>query len=463
MVGHNAVQFSIFKQGDWRNIWPPKKIIEQLQEAHHYVLPKVVAVITSPTMRPDLSLLTEPGYDAATQLWYKPSDVVKLPPIPERPTREQALEQLQLLSELFDGFPFEGESKENKKSVARSAALAGLMTLAARGAIFGGVPLFLITAPDPRTGKSYLVRVIEMAAMGHMSIPIAGAEKKEEFEKRIETAGLSGRANIHLNKLPDGMVVDSDRLCELSTEGIVTIRKLGRHEEGTCDCRATTVFLNGNNIMMSGALVDRTVSCRLDAERENPGERTFNFDPIERVRGNRGVYLTAVFTIIRAFHAAGKPRPANMKRVAGFDHWSERIQQSLMWLEMPDPWGAMETMRAMDPTREELGRLLDVLKKYASELAGRFTTADCTKLAEEQTSDQYGRPYYRRLDLRELMSKQGKLDGQHFGRTLMRLLNKRKDGWHIELVPSGERTRAWRLVGPGKSGEAPPPPVEEPM
>ena len=65
-------------------------------------------------MRPDLSLLTEPGYDAATQLWLKPSDNVQLPPTPKHPTRDEAMKALRLLNDLLAGFPFEGETKEKR-------------------------------------------------------------------------------------------------------------------------------------------------------------------------------------------------------------------------------------------------------------------------------------------------------------------------------------------------------------
>jgi hypothetical protein len=39
--------------------------------------------------------------------------------------------------------------------------------------------------------------------------------------------------------------------------------QLGRHEEGTCDCRAPTGFLNGNNILLTKDLVPRSVTIRL--------------------------------------------------------------------------------------------------------------------------------------------------------------------------------------------------------
>jgi len=109
----------------------------------------------------------------------------------------------------------------------------------------------------------------------------------------------------------------------------------------------------------------------------------------------------------------------------------------------------------MDPAEEHLERLLEVLKKYRNAtiddlmlLAGAFTVADCTKLAEQQESDRLGRPIFKRQDLRDLMTSHGKLDGRFFGRVLMANRDKIKDGWCIKVVPSGRGVRKFRLVAP---------------
>jgi len=461
MVAHHAVRFEkINSRGHRVDIDPPEVIMKPLHGAHHHILSDVKGIITSPTMRPDGSLLTEQGYDEQTELWYKSSDNVELPPIPERPTRNDADKALALLNGLLDEFPFEGETEKEKKSVSRSAALAAIITTAARGALFGAVPLFVMTAPKARTGKTYLIHVITTIATGHIPVSDAGSEDDTEFEKRVETAALAGRAIMHFNNLPENKVVKSVRLAELATEGMVNIRKLGRHEQGQCDCRATTAFLNGNNILMSGDLVPRTVSCRLIAKEEHPEERKFNSDPIRRVRANRGAYLAAVFTIIHAFRAAGSPQPAEgaMKRDAGFDQWSELVQQPLIWLGMADPLGAMEAMRAMDPEQEDLQRLYDALQACLTTEQERrhFTVAMCTDKANDTVGrGEFGPPKYKYPALRELMIVKGQINTRHFGRVLAGARDKIRDGWCIKVVETpGVRTaaNAYCLIGPSQAG-----------
>jgi putative DNA primase/helicase len=460
MVARHAVIFFKLdgrtKNKGWRRIDPPKEVIETLLTRGDWEFPSIIGIVTSPTLRPDLSVLDAPGYDAATGLWFKSSDDVTLPAIPERPTREEALAALALLKEPIENFPFDGNASQ-------SAALAAILTTALRG-ILRVVPIFAVVAPDPRTGKTFLVELICVIATGHRPVSTAGSNDLTELEKRIETAALSGRAVIHLNNLPNGMTVESERLSELCTEGLVYIRKLGRHEEGLCDCRGTTMFLNGNNIVVAADLVPRTAICRLDARMEEPGARTFAFDPIELVRRDRAKYLAAIFTVVRAFKAAGSPEPKKMTRVAGFEDWSRTVQQPLMWLGEADPLGEMKSARALDPSIEELRRLLDALKKYFAPKEF-FTAADCARLAEESQTDSIGRREFKRPDLREEMSSHGKIDALSFGVKLRRHRDRILDGWSLRIA-SGKRKaknpNSYYLEGPKRRPVEPKPSAEDP-
>jgi hypothetical protein len=438
VVAHQAhIQFQKFdvRSKKWFNIDPPNDVIERLIVIGHWSFRTVIGLVNSPIMRRDGSLLMKEGYDPQTQLWYKSSGGINLPPIPDCPTRDDALAALEVLSDLVKGFPFED-------GISRAAALAGLMTPVLRAAL-DIAPLFLITAPEPRTGKTKLVQVCAVLATGHNPVATAGSERPEEMEKRIETAAMSGRPILHFNNLPNGMTLGSPGLSQILTEGVLNVRILGAHEEGTCDCRATTVFANGNNVSVSEDLVPRTVAVRLDAQSEHPEERAFEFDPVDRVREDRGKYLAAVFTIAKAFMAAGCPKPEGTKMVVGFAEWSRLVQQPLMWLGQPDPLGNRETLRAMDGKEQELAQLLGVLSKYHQELRNGFTTADLAKLA-----DDWDRGGHQRPDLHELMCREGKIDKVHFGKLLTRQVGRRRNGWRIVLARARHNVSAFKLEGP---------------
>src|SRR5215468_8705600 len=91
---------------------------------------------------------------------------------------------------------------------------------------------YAVTAPQGRTGKTHLVHLIIIFGIGHIPVPTAGGSNTEEMGKRIETAAHSGRPYIHFNNLPNGMVLESDALCQISTEGGFVFRTLGKHDEG---------------------------------------------------------------------------------------------------------------------------------------------------------------------------------------------------------------------------------------
>lgn len=166
IVAHHAVKFQKFdgRSRKWKSIDPPDKLIERIIEIKHWEFLTIVGIINTPTMRKDGSLLTTEGYDPATQLWFKSSGDVTLPPIPDNPSKEDAQKALALLKELLEEFPFRDG---NDRSVALSAALAGLMTPILRGALPAAVPLFVISATEPRSGKTYLVHLIAVIATPH--------------------------------------------------------------------------------------------------------------------------------------------------------------------------------------------------------------------------------------------------------------------------------------------------------
>jgi hypothetical protein len=440
VVGHHAVQYLKYdrRTKEWHEIDPPKDLMERIIEIGHWNFKTVTGIINTPTLRPDGSLLEKEGYDEATQLWYKSSGDVTLPSIPAEPSKDQAQQALSLLNKLLVEFPYAAEYD-------KSAGLSGMMTPPLRGALQSAVPLFLINANEARSGKTYKVHLISVLASGHIPVPTSASEDPVEFEKRIETAALEGRVILHLNNLANGMVVESNALTQFASEGQIEIRKLGRHETGLCNCKGTTIFLNGNNVTVAGDLVVRTVVCRLNARMERPEEREFKSDPIAEVRKGRGKYLAAIFTIALAYQhylkQGGEPVPH--KIVAGFETWSKWVQQSLIWLGMEDPLTRMEEMRSQDVSIEETQKLIITLKKQFEDRP--FTVADCAKLANAVTADLGGGVSHTNPDMYELMLGRRGINERSFGKKLVGNLDKIYQGWAITLAPGGERARVYRM------------------
>ena len=56
---------------------PPAAILQGLLERGHWGFPRVAGVINAPTLRPDGSILDQPGHDPATQLWCWPDSTLR--------------------------------------------------------------------------------------------------------------------------------------------------------------------------------------------------------------------------------------------------------------------------------------------------------------------------------------------------------------------------------------------------
>ena len=154
------------RRKEWVQTMAPMNVAETLL-ARDGVWPfaEIVGVIACPTMRPDGSLLVKQGYDPATRLIL--IEPPAMPPIPDQPTRDDALRALALLEELVCESPFENEAS-------KSVALSGLITPVVRGAM-PVVPMHVSSAPTAGTGKSFLWDMVAAISIGQRRIPVIAA------------------------------------------------------------------------------------------------------------------------------------------------------------------------------------------------------------------------------------------------------------------------------------------------
>lgn len=322
---------------DWMDTNPPKDaILALLARDGEWRLPAVAGIVTTPTLRPDGTILSQPGYDPATRLLLVLPEGFRLPPIPERPTREDAERALCLLTDLISGFPFVAP-------IDRAVALSGILTAVARGAL-SVTPLHAINAHTPGTGKSYLVDVISTIATGRRSPVIAAGKTEEETEKRLVSLLLNADPIVSIDNVNGPL--GGDTLCQMTERPMVRARILGTSDAPEIECRST-VFATGNNLTLVGDMTRRTITCALDAKVERPELREFTFKPVERVLADRGAYVAAALTIVLAYRAAGAPTVCGP--VGSYEVWSDMVRAPLIWLGEADPVDSMETARAEDP------------------------------------------------------------------------------------------------------------------
>jgi hypothetical protein len=312
----------------------------------YWDIPYIRGIATTPTLRADGSLLVTPGYDPQTQ-FYLLSDLT-LPAIPSQPTREDAQVALEHLSELFSEFAFVDRELD------RAVALAALLTTLVRSAL-PIAPMVLIHAHVSGTGKSYLVDLIATVATGRDCPVIALATSEEENRKCAGAMILGGAPIISFDNCNCDLD-DASIFCHITERPRVSIRVLGRSEAPECEV-TSTVFATGNNVAVKGQLIRRTLRCKLDAVIERPELRHFKKNALGDALANRGAYVAAALTIIRAYLAAGAPEVCGP--LGSYSAWSRMVRSPLIWLGQPDPF------KSTEQTREEDSELADIREFFA--------------------------------------------------------------------------------------------------
>jgi hypothetical protein len=315
---------------------PPTYLARQ---GHGWRLPPLAGMIHAPTLRSDGTVITAPGYDAATGLLFDPIGTV-FPPINDTPTRSDAESGLAELEGLIKHFPFVSDAD-------RAAALSAMLTGVARASM-ATAPMHAFTATEPGTGKSKLATIAALIATGRSAPAANYTDSAEEVRKAVDAALLSGSPVFCLDN------VDSElkgaRLCTALTEDIVSVRILGQTKN--VEMQSRVFFMaTGNGMTVADDMTRRVVLCRLDAGVERPELRQFVFDPVERVRADRGRYVAAALTVLRAYHRADRPNPP--KPLGSFEQWSSSVRGALVWLGRADPVETLNSARADDPRRNE--------------------------------------------------------------------------------------------------------------
>ena len=348
----------------WVVIDPPRQVAEALLARKGlWSVPRVSGVITTPILRSDGSLLADKGYDVATGLYLSLGlDELTMP----MPTREAAQTGLKLLTDLLAEFSF-AEPRD------RSVAISGLLTALVRGSL-PTAPMYLVRAHTPGTGKSYLVDVIAAVATGRVCPVITASKSMEETEKRLGAVLLSGAAIISIDNCTRDL--SGDLLCQLTERSLIKIRVLGRSEMPECECH-TTVFATGNNVLFKGDMVRRGLTCNLDVLDERPELREFRHDPLRRVLADRGTYVAAALTIVRAYLAAGAPQKSAL---GSYAEWSRMVRSPLVWLGEPDPVESMDSARDEDPELGDIRELFGLWPDYF-DLDQKVTTGQIIELA----------------------------------------------------------------------------------
>jgi hypothetical protein len=407
---------------------PAKVARTYLARAGDWRVPTMLGVIEAPTLRPDGSILSTPGYDHETCLWFDPGGSA-FPPIPEQPTRADAIEALRALKEPLRRFPWVEHSD-------RSAALAAILTALIRHSL-RTAPLTAFRAPKMGSGKSLLADVVAMVATGRVASVMSQGKDEDEDKKRLLTILVEGVSVACVDNIerPFGGAA----LCSVLTQESWRDRVLGK--TGTATVPTTTTWLaTGNNLCFVGDITTRVIPCDLDPECERPEERHFEVNLHDWVPQNRARLVVAALTLLRAYHVAGRPNQ-QLSVFGRFEDWSDWIRSALVWCGEADPCAGRTRIEDTDPVRNQLRALLVAwFDEFGTNCK---TTAEAIKHADPGGHEDGGVLWQALLDV---AAKAGRPDGRRLGNYLAKHERRQEAELRFERVGDRQRMTLWRCV-----------------
>jgi hypothetical protein len=399
---------AVHARGDWPGVWHLEGVVEY------------------PVLRPDGTILDQPGYDPHTGLLLEPAGPV--PAIPESPSRDEAVAALGQLLEVVSDFPFE-------RPVHRAAYVAALLTPLARFAYTGPSPLFLVDANVRAAGKGLLLDTISRIVTGERFTIATYTDDEDELRKRITSLVLEGDRLVLFDNLA-GQVGNAVLDAALtSTAWGDRLLGVNRTVKGPM---YMTWYATGNNVAVAADTARRVCHIRLESPQERPELRQDFQHPdlLAWVGQHRGTLLAAALTMLRAYFVAGRP-DQDLRAWGSFEGWSALVRSAVVWIGMPDPGETRLLLQEhADVTAEAMGIFLRALEQLDSERRGHTAAEIIQMLRDDPPTDH--------VDLRDAVEGLvGKLDARLLGNKLRSYRRRVFAGRYLDYVGIAHGAKRW--------------------
>lgn len=413
---------------DWVRTDPPARhtaVLFDSQSYHH--LPVLRGLARQPYLRADGSIMMAAGYDLSSQMFgvFNAAEF----PVPKSPTVDDARSALTLLKDLLAEFRFSSETY-------LAAAFCALLTAAVRPSL-AHAPMFHAKAHMVGSGKSYLCELITAFATPQRGTPTTFPGDDEESRKLLLAELLRGPAVIEFDNLT-GDLVPHKSLCTALTSEYLSGRILGTSKTVAVSTR--TLFLSsGNNAGPVKDMTRRCITIHLDPACEVPASRVFRRPELVReVLCERGRYVAAALTIVRAWIVAGRPRSGS-KALAGYSDWSEVCVQPLLWLGLADPTESAFDAVAADPEREVLQRFHAAWEAVFGKTPIMVRELIAKSIAEDRTCAEL------REIIQDIAGEREDINRRKLGRWIKRHLNHIVDGRRFVRANSNGAAEKWSV------------------
>lgn len=395
---------------------------ESAQRVHDSVesapnLRPLLGVTHTPILRPDGSILSDPGYDEGTGVLYLPEPGLTVPPIPDLLRGKDVREARSLLLEMIQDFPFTSEAH-------RANFLGLLLTPVLRGMLPPPYQLGVFSAPMPGSGKGFLTRIIRDIHGGVFrgDMPYGEAELKKSIMATLMTTTAPV---VQFDNVTG--TLKSPTLDALLTTDTWSDRVLGVTEEKSY--RNDRLWLvTGNNAKIGGDLYRRSVYVEVSPQNARPWERDQFAIPDLRewVLTRRGELIRALLVLAQAWVQKGAPR-VDAGRSDDYRNWTGAIRGLFEVVGIPG--GFNDPSTRPEEENEESEEWSIFLMGLHGRFGGKtFTAAELASLLKAHSLEIGLNPEHLPGDLIE------KLHTPTFGRSLGRWLNNRVNTWAGQYV-----------------------------
>jgi hypothetical protein len=407
----------------------PERLLKMLLNRGESGLPVLTGVVQHPTLAPEGSIVEREGYDSATGLFIDLSGC-DFPSVLQLPSRNDALIALGVLRGAVSTFPFTAD-------VDVSVWLAAVLTACIRRSL-STAPMFYFNAPVPGSGKTLLARAVGRIVTGREPVTMAYTTDEDEIRKRFVALLREGHPAILLDNVSN--TLKSDLLCLLLTQEVFADRVLGVSRNVVVPTN-TVLLGSGNNTLIAGDLVRRTLMSNVDPQCERPYERSFDRDFLAYCDEHRGALIVAALTILRAYVVAGKP-DVGVSPMGSFEGWSRWVRNALIWLGCADPVVALNANAEEDPELTQLGAMLNAWK---SAYGGVAVTAGKAVRAEGVLCDATGRAVLLEAMEAVALGRNGNIDSRRLAEYIRRRKGRIVDGKRFVSAGTYQGATLWRV------------------
>lgn len=159
-------------------------------------------------------------------------------------------------------------------------------------------------------------------------------------------------------------------------------------------------------------------------------------------------------TVLRAYHAAG--RPGQLPRLASYEQWSDTVRSTLVWLGHEDPAKTMDTAREGDPEALAVREFYAHWQEVLTLNTGYTAVALIAKVNAMAPAYGGGDTGFEHPEFRDLLQRQAgegrTISTRRLGKWLKRICGRVFDGFRLEVRADAHNGNRYMLV---RAEEAP--------